>query len=212
MLVAFLLFSVLAILLVAWLLFVNIRAQKQYATSNRTNPLHALLPGNYLPDFSSFLSSSFVGNSTICVGAKIFNRFFYLPGVTSVANYSLFNKSMPVAVYQDIYQFNYSPSLSSLPINCTLLGAYRNYVSNYSSYNITLNNTTVTIELMNNFSAEGLNVTSTYYIGPMPHLSWYRALFTYKNYFVIVGMWGFYKHMNMSQFLDYVNYTYSNLR
>ena len=204
----------LIIVLAAILLFTtHTKEYKQPISTNETIAMQqALLPRTYLPDSSSFLSSIFVGNSTICPGAKLVNKLFYLPGITSVANYSLFNKSIPIAVYDDIYLFNYSPSLISLPTTCTQLGFYKNFVSNYSSYNISLNGTKVTLELMDNFSAAGLNATSTYYVGPMPHLSWYRAVFTYNHYFVVVGMWGFYKHMNMSKFLQYVNYTYSHLR
>ncbi|MEM0159269.1 MAG: hypothetical protein QW393_00645 [Candidatus Micrarchaeaceae archaeon] len=151
--------------------------------------------------------------SPSCTAKSFVNRLFQIPATEVAANYSAMNKTIPFAIYENIYVYNITlTNISLLSSTCRNITQYIKYAGVYSVINVTGLGSMAQATLFDNLTEAGLNATDVPYIGPMPHLSWYSIDFVYKNYFVVVGIWGFYGHMNMTTLINYANYTYQLLR
>jgi hypothetical protein len=180
----------------------------------------------YVQNFTSkYVPPTTIGNVSNMIVAAVPScgiTYYYkyilngLQSQSAIANYSLLNKSRPFAVYFEFGVIN-PLSLESYSSTLTRKGGYCNPTTDPIMTNSTFSYKMINFSNLNgsstqgyltqfsNFTAQGLNLTYTYYTGMMPNISWYFTSVLYKNVEVKVAFWGFTGHMNTSQLISYTN-------
>lgn len=149
--------------------------------------------------------------------AKVFSLAYQNSATLGAANYSLLNENVPFAVFELVYVFG-TPvyNLSQVGycplLNRTSASSYSSYVQTYAQTSLSGIGSQARLTKYDDYNSAGLNFTNTPYTGQMPHLSSYALTAVYGNYVVLVNVWGFYGHMNVSQMAGYANYTLSRLK
>lgn len=182
---------------------------KLSAISGFMNTFNITIPHNnfyYLvpPQFISIPECNFSGY----VKWYIENGFSSNPNIPE--NYSNLNQSIPFAYYYLIGFSNtssiYSNAIAQNGGYCSDLSRNLSLNSTFIHYNATFyNNMKGYVLAFTNFTAQGFNMTDSYYIGKKPDIAFYYTTVLYNNTRFTVGVWGFRNQINISSVEEMTN-------
>ena len=141
----------------------------------------------------------------------------YLPqGVSNAAeplNFSALNQSNPITILIAVevvspsYMGQYNATVKSNNGYCLPIMKQISENSTFTSIPTKFYNANGYLFEISNFTNEGLNLTSTYYLGPRPNLVWYNAAAHYHNAVVEIAVWAIAGHENTTMLYNDMNYT-----
>jgi len=125
-------------------------------------------------------------------------------------NYSALNQSIPFSYYYIIGFSNttaiYSNVIAKNGGYCSNLSKNLSSNSTFVRYNATFyNNAKGYVLVFTNFTAQGFNMTDSYYIGKKPDIAFYYTNVLYNNTRFTVGVWGFRNQINISSVEEMTN-------
>jgi len=129
---------------------------------------------------------------------------------TAPENYSTLNQSIPFSYYYLIGFSNtssiYSNAIAQNGGYCSDLSKNLSSNSTFVHYNATFyNNAKGYVLVFTNLTAQGFNMTDSYYIGKKPDIAFYYTSVLYNNTRFTVGIWGFRNQINISSVEEMTN-------
>lgn len=141
----------------------------------------------------------------------------YLPqGISNAAqpvNFSALDQNNPavilvaISVVDPSYLSQYNATVKSNKGYCLPIMKQISENSTFLSIPTEFYNASGYLLEMSNFTNEGLNLTSTYYIGQRPNLDWYNAAAHYHNAVIEIAEWAIAGHENTTMLYNDMNYT-----